>query len=60
VLPELDLVVLFTAANYGNFRVWRHFRDEMLPQYIIAAVRSRPEGRHAGKDPRPQDDRRFR
>ncbi len=38
VLPELDLVVLFTAGNYGNFRVWRHFRDELLPQYIIAAI----------------------
>ncbi len=45
VVPELDLAVLFTAANYGNFGVWRHFRDELLPQYIIAAIRSRPAGR---------------
>ena len=41
VVPELDLVVMFTAANYGNFGVWRHFRDEFLPQYIIAAIKDR-------------------
>jgi CubicO group peptidase (beta-lactamase class C family) len=41
VLPELDLVVLFTGGNYGNFGVWRHFRDELLPQYILAAVKDR-------------------
>ena len=38
VVPELDLVVMFTAGNYGNFGVWRHFRDDFLPQYILAAV----------------------
>ncbi len=41
VIPELDLVVLFTAGNYQNFGVWRHFRDELLPQYILAAVRGK-------------------
>lgn len=38
VIPELDLVVQFTAGNYMNFGVWRHFRDELLPQYILAAA----------------------
>lgn len=38
VIPELDLVVMFTGGNYGNFGVWRHFRDELLPRYILAAV----------------------
>ncbi|HKF42578.1 MAG TPA: serine hydrolase [Thermoanaerobaculia bacterium] len=38
VLPELDLVVVFTAANYMNYGVWRRFRDELLPQYIIEAI----------------------
>jgi hypothetical protein len=41
VVPELDLAVMFTAANYMNYGVWRHFRDEFLPQYIIAAIRDR-------------------
>jgi CubicO group peptidase (beta-lactamase class C family) len=39
VLPELDLVVMFTGGNYGNFGVWGHFRDELLPQYILAAIK---------------------
>ena len=38
VVPELDLAVMFTGGNYGNFGVWRHFRDELLPQYILAAA----------------------
>jgi CubicO group peptidase (beta-lactamase class C family) len=41
VLSELDLAVMFTGGNYGNFGVWRHFRDELLPQYILAAVKER-------------------
>jgi CubicO group peptidase (beta-lactamase class C family) len=40
VVPELDLAVLFTGGNYGNFGVWRHFREELLPQYILAAVKN--------------------
>jgi CubicO group peptidase (beta-lactamase class C family) len=39
VLPEADLVVVFTAGNYMNYGVWRRFRDELLPQYILAAIR---------------------
>lgn len=39
VVPDLDLVIMFTGGNYGNFRVWRKFRDELLPQYILAAVK---------------------
>jgi hypothetical protein len=38
VVPEADLVVLFTASNYGNYGVWRKFREELLPQYILAAI----------------------
>lgn len=38
VVPELDLVVMFTASNYNNFGVWRRFRDQLLPQYILAAA----------------------
>lgn len=42
VIPELDMAVMFTAGNYGNYGVWRRFREEFLPQYIIAAVSSKP------------------
>jgi CubicO group peptidase (beta-lactamase class C family) len=38
VVPDLDLVVAITAGNYGNYRVWRKFRDELVPNYILAAV----------------------
>jgi CubicO group peptidase (beta-lactamase class C family) len=39
VFPELELVVGIFAGNYGQYGVWRRFRDELVPQYIVAAVR---------------------
>ncbi|RJS22677.1 6-aminohexanoate hydrolase [Corallococcus sp. H22C18031201] len=42
VVPELDLVVMFTAANYNQASIWRKFREELLPRYILSAVK--PEG----------------
>jgi CubicO group peptidase (beta-lactamase class C family) len=41
VLPDFDLVVMFTAGNYMNYGVWRRFREELLPEYILAAIRDR-------------------
>ncbi len=41
IVPEFDLVVLFTAGNYNNYGVWRRFRDELLPQDILAAALQR-------------------
>ncbi len=41
VIPDLDLVVLFTAGNYGNYPVWRRFREDILPQYILSAINDR-------------------
>ncbi|MBZ4332873.1 beta-lactamase family protein [Corallococcus sp. AS-1-12] len=42
VVPELDLVVLFTAGNYNHVSLWRKFREELLPRYIMAAVSPPP------------------
>lgn len=41
VVPELELVVVFTAGNYGHGGVWTQFRDEILPRGIIAAITDR-------------------
>jgi CubicO group peptidase (beta-lactamase class C family) len=38
VVPELDLAVVFTAGNYGDYRVWRWFRDDMVANAIIPAI----------------------
>jgi hypothetical protein len=38
-LPELDLVVGFTAGNYNSCGVWRKFRVELVPEVIIPAIR---------------------
>lgn len=38
VVPELDLVVVFTAGNYGNFQVWGRFQPDLVANAIIPAL----------------------
>jgi len=39
VIPELELVVVFTAGNYGQGGIWGRFSDQIVPQEIIPAIR---------------------
>ncbi|HEV2650681.1 MAG TPA: serine hydrolase [Rhizomicrobium sp.] len=39
VVPELDLVVGFTGGNYGQGLIWNGWRDHMIPDAIIPALR---------------------
>ena len=41
VLPELDLAVTFTAGNYLAYGVWGHFRDDLVANVIIPAIKDR-------------------
>ena len=38
ILPELDMVVVFSGGNYGEARKFFRWESELLPQYIIPAV----------------------
>ena len=40
VVPALDVVVVFTAGNYNRYGVWRTFRDELVPRYVLATTPS--------------------
>jgi len=38
ILPELDMVVVFSGGNYGEVQKFFRWESELLPQYIIPAV----------------------
>jgi CubicO group peptidase (beta-lactamase class C family) len=38
-IPALDMVIMFAAGNYSDGRTWSKFRDELVPKFILPAVR---------------------
>jgi CubicO group peptidase (beta-lactamase class C family) len=40
VVPDAHLVVVFTAGNYGQGGIWSKFKDQIVPNDIIAAIRN--------------------
>jgi len=42
VIPEIQLVAVFTGANYRQGGIWLRWPDEILGKGIIPALRSRP------------------
>ena len=38
VVPSYDLVVVFTAGNYGQGGIWNRFRDQIVPNDIVGAI----------------------
>jgi len=38
VFPELEMVVVFTAGNYGNFQVWGKFQSDLVANAVIPAI----------------------
>ncbi len=38
VVPDLDLAVVFTAANYNRYPIWRTFRENLTAKEIIPAT----------------------
>jgi len=41
ILPDLDMVVVFSGGNYGEARKFFRWESELLPQYIIPAATSK-------------------
>lgn len=39
VIPELDMAVVFTAANYAQGGIWGRWRDQIVGGEIIPAIR---------------------
>ena len=39
VVPELDLAVVITGGNYGDFRTWSKFEPDIVGRVVIPAVR---------------------
>jgi len=40
VIPDAELVVLFTGGNYGQGGIWSRRAGEIIPKEIIPAIRN--------------------
>ncbi|MBV8726763.1 MAG: serine hydrolase [Candidatus Eremiobacteraeota bacterium] len=38
IMPQLDMAVMMTAGNYGQFPVWRTYAQALVPHYVVAAA----------------------
>ncbi|MBV9149068.1 MAG: serine hydrolase [Candidatus Eremiobacteraeota bacterium] len=38
ILPQLDMAVMMTAGNYGQFPVWRTYAQDLIPRYVVSAA----------------------
>jgi CubicO group peptidase (beta-lactamase class C family) len=38
VIPELEMVVVATAGNYGQYFAWKNIRDQLAPKVMRAAL----------------------
>jgi CubicO group peptidase (beta-lactamase class C family) len=36
VVPSQQIVLVVTAGNYNQYGIWRSFREEWLPRYLLA------------------------
>jgi CubicO group peptidase (beta-lactamase class C family) len=40
IIPELELVVGINGGNYGDFRTWISWRDQLLPEHLFPAIKN--------------------
>jgi CubicO group peptidase (beta-lactamase class C family) len=52
-IPPLDMVVGFTAGNYGDYGTWYKFMTELVPRYVIPAVEAAAPAPSAPPQPSP-------
>ena len=38
VIPKLDMAIMMTASNYGQYGVWRRFQTDPFVDYLIPAA----------------------
>ena len=39
VIPSLEMVVGFTGGNYGDFRTWIQWREQLVPDFILPGTK---------------------
>jgi hypothetical protein len=43
VVPELDLAVVFTGGNYRMGSIWGRWRQQIIGDYLIPALKTNTE-----------------